>query len=100
MEILFTNRRKERHSADMVTISEVPGWVILKNDGVVAEMISASVIKRIRFLPGEAAPVASLPEKQGAAAPPPIPAHLLQLPQRPDYTRTRPQPIVPSRRYG
>ena len=50
LEILFTNRRKEKLTAETVSLTEAPGWVILKTGGAVAEMIPASVIRRIRFL--------------------------------------------------
>ena len=108
LEILFTNRRKEKLAVDTISLTEAPGWVILKTGGG-AEMISASVIKRIRFVPAPVeareipvpVPVESVPLPalaRPAGTPPPVPEHLLKLPLRPAYLPARPQPIVPSRR--
>ena len=111
LEIFFTNRRKEKLAVDTISLTEAPGWVVLKTDGRVAEMISASVVKRIRFVPTPveepAAPVAvpveaislAAPERP-AGTPPPLPDHLLRLPIRPPYVPQRPQPLVPSRRFA
>ena len=111
LEILFHNRRKEKLTADSISLTEAPGWVVLKTDGGVAEMIPASVVKRIRIIPAAVekpaapapAPVEAVfppaPERP-AGTPPPVPDHLLKLPIRPPYLPARPQPIVPSRRFA
>ena len=107
LEILFTNRRKEKVTAESVSLTEVPGWVILKSGGAVAEMIPASVIRRIRFLAarGEdteanaSAPAPAVASESPAhAAPPSIPDHFLKLPMRPSYAQVKRTPLVPSRR--
>ena len=104
LEILFTNRRKEKVTTETISLTEAPGWVILKTGGTVAEMIPAGVIKRIKFLAarGEdteatsAAPVASA--SPAHATPPSMPDHFLKLPMRPSYAQARRTPLVPSRR--
>ena len=111
LEILFHNRRKEKLTADTISLTEAPGWVVLKTDGGVAEMIPASVVKRIRIVPAaveKAQAPASVPveaislpvPERSAGTPPPVPDHLLKLPIRPPYMPARPQPIVPSRRFA
>ena len=109
LEILFINRRKEKLTADTISLTEAPGWVILKTEGVVAEVISASVVKRIRVVPvpvekpAVPAPVEAISlaaPGRSAGTPPPIPDHLLKLPGRPPYQPARPQPIEPSRRFA
>ena len=110
-EILFTNRRKEKLTAEAFSLTEAPGWGILKMGGAVAEMIPASVIRRIKLLAtrGEdtaaeaLAPVPTVatesPEHRAATAAP-IPHHLLKLPNRPPCVQMKRAPLVPSRRYA
>ena len=109
LEILFNNRRKEKLAADTISLTEAPGWVVLKTDGVVAEIIPASAVKRIRIVPVLAEePVTPAPDeslsspvaKRPAGTPSPVPDHLLKLPMRPPYRPARPQPIVPNRRFA
>ncbi len=80
IEVSFVNRRKEKITADAVSVTDAPGWLVIKSDGVVVEMISATVVKRLKFFP--TAPlelVASAPvvEQMTTAQP-----ALLRLPTR------------------
>ena len=44
------NRRKEKINADVVSFTDAPGWVVVKTDGAVTEMLPANAIKRLKFL--------------------------------------------------
>ncbi len=51
IEVSYINRRKEKITADTISFTESPGWLAIKIDGVVTEMISASIVKRLKFFP-------------------------------------------------
>ena len=46
IEISFANRRKEKIAAETISLTDAPGWVVLRTAGNIVEMISAGVIKR------------------------------------------------------
>ena len=50
IEVSFLNRRKEKITADAVSFTDAPGWVTVKADGAVVEMIPSGIIKRLKFL--------------------------------------------------
>ena len=60
IEVSFVNRRKEKIAAETISLTDAPGWVVLKTDGDVVEMISASVIKRLKIVPANMHPTAAL----------------------------------------
>ncbi len=80
IEVSFVNRRKEKITADAINFTDAPGWLVIKIGGAVAEMIPATVVKRLKFLPTDTlelvapAPVVA----QTTAVTPP----LLRLPTR------------------
>ena len=50
IEVSFINRRKEKITADAISLTDAPGWLVVKNEGAVTEMIPSTIIKRLRFL--------------------------------------------------
>lgn len=80
IEVSFVNRRKEKITADAISFTDAPGWLVVKTNGVVAEMIPATIVKRLKFLPTDTLElVAPAPVvEQMTAVPPP----LLRLPTR------------------
>ncbi len=50
IEVSFINRRKEKITADTISLTDAPGWLVVKNEGAVTEMIPSAIIKRLRFL--------------------------------------------------
>ncbi len=85
IEVSFLNRRKEKITADAISFTDAPGWVTMKADGSVVEMIPSGTIKRLKFLtkatskPTEAQP----PEETRDTFPP----QLLRLPSRREITQ-------------
>ena len=80
IEVSFVNRRKEKITADAINFTDAPGWLVIKIDGVVVEMISASIVKRLKFLPTDTLELvapAPVVERMTAAQP-----SLLRLPTR------------------
>lgn len=82
IEVSFLNRRKEKITADAISFTDAPGWVTVKAEGAVVEMIPSGIIKRLKFLtkatinPTEAAPEPEL-EPHDSLHP-----QLLRLPTR------------------
>lgn len=60
IEVSFANRRKEKITAEAISLTDVPGWVVLTAPGGVVEMISASVIKRLKVIADDALPAGPL----------------------------------------
>ena len=80
IEVSFVNRRKEKITADAINFTDAPGWLVIKVGGTVAEMIPATVVKRLKFLPTDTVELV-------APAPTPAPqvpvtTPLLRLPTR------------------